>query len=411
MLEFAAVLVSFAVIPLLKKTRQGIGVKLLATALVMALLNRISPLKMWEIFKGVFVNSNSRDTILVVAMVSVIGALMKEYKVLDKVVESLSSLISNVKVLFIVLPALVGTLTIPGGAILSAPFIDSMGERVNLPSPKRAAVNLVFRHIAMFILPYSSSLLVVSAMLPQYSKASIIGVNTVFTIPLIAAGYFLYLRKIPKGAGEQAEKRPLGQSLKNVIIYASPIYACLIVNMVTGLPLFLCMFVSLGILYFMGPKKGFIKLAASSISYSTMLAIVGVFMIEGIVKNLSGLTGLFEAMFNTGTFTLPALILGSLFFGMITGFHMMPMGIVFPMLLGLSLSKGELLAYVYFVYCWSFLGYYFSPLHMCQIFTCEYMGVKPGALFKEYAPLIAFICLYLTGSFFVLRAVLPMIMG
>ncbi|MBZ2174998.1 DUF401 family protein [Schnuerera sp. xch1] len=51
-----------------------------------------------------------------------------------------------------IIPAMIGVLIISGGALLSAPFIYNLGEEMELSPPRRAAINLVFRHIAMFFI-------------------------------------------------------------------------------------------------------------------------------------------------------------------------------------------------------------------------------------------------------------------
>ena len=33
---------------------------------------------------------------------------------------------------------------------------------------------------------------------------------------------------------------------------------------------------------------------------------------------------------------------------------------------------------------WSFLGYYFSPFHLCQLLTVKAMGCSSGSVYKEH---------------------------
>ncbi len=104
---------------------------------------------------------------MTVIMVSILGGLMNHYKILDKIVETLLLMVRSKKNILMIIPAMIGVLIIPGGALLSAPFINNIGEEIKLTPARRAAINLVFRHITMFILPYSTSLLVVSASIPN----------------------------------------------------------------------------------------------------------------------------------------------------------------------------------------------------------------------------------------------------
>ena len=419
MFQLVTVLVSFATVPLLGKLKVSLGASLIATAIIMALLNGLGVVDILHVFRGVFVTesapgvfiaSSSLNTILVVAVVSVIGTLMKTYGVLDKVVEGLSELIKDKRILMIIVPALIGTLNIPGGAVLSAPFAFSLGEELSMEKPKRAASNLVFRHVAMFVLPYSNSLLVASS-LTGLAIGSLVSVNVFFAIAMVTTGFFLFLRKCPNPKRTAPKTRSSFESLKQVLIYGSPIYVCILLFMITGIPLYICMLGSVVMIYFLSTKENFFPLALKSIGIKTVIAIIGVFMIQGVVGHLSGLTDLFHQMFATGTLILPALMLASLLFGLITGFHIASLSIVLPMIMSLNLGTGQMLAYMYFSYCWAFLGYYFSPLHMCQIFTCEYMEVSIKDLYKVYAPLIVIVTAFLFVSYFAFSQILPLIYG
>ena len=91
-----------------------------------------------------------------------------------------------------IIPAMIGILIIPGGALLSAPFVNNIGEEMKIRPSRRAAINLVFRHLAMFLLPYSTSLLVVSATLPELNIFKLILFNLFFVIAIIILGYFFF---------------------------------------------------------------------------------------------------------------------------------------------------------------------------------------------------------------------------
>ena len=410
MFQLLTVLVSFAAVPLLGKLKVELGPSLVVTAIIMALLNGLGIMDIINVFIGIFTAASSLNTVLVVAMVGSIGALLKIYGILDKLVDGLSELISDRRILTIIVPAIFGTLNIPGGAALSAPFVYTIGEELNIEKPKRAASNLVFRHVAMFVLPYSNSLLV-AASITGLAVGSLISVNVFFALAMISVGYFLYLRKCenPKRTGPKTQST--SASLKQVLIYGAPIYACILIFMITGIPLYICMVGSVMIIYFLSPKENFLTNVIKSLNIKTIIAVIGVFMIQGVVSQLAGLAGLFQQMFATGALVLPALMLASFFFGLITGFHMASLSMVLPMIMTLDIGMGQMLAYMYFTYCWAFLGYYFSPLHMCQIFTCEYMDVTIKDLYKVYAPLMVAATVFLFVSYFAFSQILPLIFG
>jgi len=87
---------------------------------------------------------------------------MKESGDLELMVGSLVALFPRPKVLTMLLPALIGTINVPGGAIMSAPMVEENGKALGLNNAAHAAVNLFFRHIGYFVYPLHTSIIVLS---------------------------------------------------------------------------------------------------------------------------------------------------------------------------------------------------------------------------------------------------------
>ena len=140
---------------------------LLITAGILGIVSGIGLESFKESVFSVFLESSSLYTVFAVIMVSILSGLMKYYGILDNIVESMQIVIHNKKAMLMIIPAMIGLLMVPGGALLSAPFINDIGEEIGIPPSRRAAINLVFRHISMFILPFSTGLLVIAASMPR----------------------------------------------------------------------------------------------------------------------------------------------------------------------------------------------------------------------------------------------------
>ena len=407
--QLATVIFSFVLIPILGRYKIGLWASLGVTAILMGFLNGFGFMQLAEIFGSIVMSETSMNAILTIALASVMGAMMKEYGILDKGIGGLSSLVNDKRYLVAIVPLLIGCIAVPGGAILSAPFILNLGNELGMERPLSAVSNLVFRHMPMFILPYSASILV-AASITDVSVMTFIVLNSIFILPVFFSGFFIYLRRVPTKKNE--DKLPFSVGIKNLLKYTSPIYVCVIVHIVTGLPFYIAMLASMLVLFIMSPdKKAYPKLFFKSICLKTVLSAVGVFMIQVVVSNLDELLALFSTIVESGAFMVVALFLAAVFFGLITGFHMASVGFVLPMIMTLDLGHGEFLALLYFVYCAAYFGYYFSPLHMCQIFTNQYMDVKMKSLYRIYVPFAAFVLGWLVVSYLVLSQILPMIFG
>jgi len=130
MAQLFVVLIVFLLIPLLGRFKLKLSYILLISCGVLALFSGMGAQAAWQSVTNIFTDFSSLNTILSVMMVSILGGLMKNYKILDRIVSSIYQIIQNKKIILMILPALIGILIVPGGALLSAPFIYEMGEEL-----------------------------------------------------------------------------------------------------------------------------------------------------------------------------------------------------------------------------------------------------------------------------------------
>ena len=406
MYQLLVVIISFSLIPILIKRKIKLSYTLLIIAAILAIFSNIGIKSATNSVFNVFLNSPSRSTVLTVMMISILGGLMGHYKILEGIVEALEKVIKNKKNILMIIPAFIGLLVIPGGALLSAPFINNLGEELNVPPPKRAAINLIFRHIAMYIMPFSTGLLIVASSFPDLSIGKIILYNMLFVTLIIITGYFLFIKDIKVNV--VAKRENLASNLMKLVILTSPIYLPVVISLPTGLPFYVTLLISIVVVYFLGSKKNFIIILVKSISWHTILTMIAILIIKEIILNMDSLLEIFMTMFSNNDnifYTLLIFFVTSLFFGFITGNQGASLAIILPMISQLNVSNNMLYIYIYFAYVSAFMGYYFSPLHLCQAFTVELMGVNTVDLYKEYKYYAPIMFVILIGTFFFLRLI------
>lgn len=406
MYQLLVVIISFLLIPILIKRKVKLSYTLLIVAAILAIFSNIGIKNATNSVLNVFVIPSSLSTILTVMMVSILGGLMGHYKILEKIVETLERVIKNKKNILMIIPAFIGLLVVPGGALLSAPFVDNLGEELNIIPPKRAAINLIFRHIAMYIMPFSTGLLIVASSFPDLSIGKIILFNILFISLIILTGYLLFIKDIKVNVETNMEN--VGNNLIRLGILTSPIYIPVIISLSTGLPFYITLLISVVIVYFLGDKENFIKTFFKSISWHTILTMVAILIIKELILYMDSLLEVFMSMFSNNAnifYTLLIFFVTSLFFGIITGNQGASLAIILPMISQLNVSNDMLYVYIYFAYVSAFMGYYFSPLHLCQAFTVELMGVNTVDLYREYKYYAAIMFVILIGTFFILRLI------
>jgi hypothetical protein len=379
----------------------------LTTAIVLGVVSGIGMSSFFDAVTGIFKNPSSQNTILVVTMVSILGGVMKHYGILEVIVDTMQKVIGSKRNIITIIPAMVGFLTIPGGAILSAPFVNRIGEEIDLSPPRRAAINLVFRHLAMFLLPFSTSIIIVPTILPDFSIPFLILLNSVFVAGIVITGYIMFLRDIrleQVGAKER--------NLKNILklaLYISPIYVCVIITGITGMPFYLTMFASLLIVYILGNKKDFLKTMVKSINYKIVITVTSVLIMQSTIMKMTDMLEIFNNIFKASDNFLTimlVLLITSTFFGFMTGYKVAALAITLPLIAQLNVSYEMVHVYVYVATGCAFIGYFFSPLHLCQAFTVQIMNVSTLDLYKEYRLYAPILILILVVSAFVFSLIL-----
>jgi hypothetical protein len=379
----------------------------LTTAIVLGVVSGIGMSSFFDAVTGIFKNPSSQNTILVVTMVSILGGVMKHYGILEVIVDTMQKVIGSKRNIITIIPAMVGFLTIPGGAILSAPFVNRIGEEIDLSPPRRAAINLVFRHLAMFLLPFSTSIIIVPTILPDFSIPFLILLNSVFVAGIVITGYIMFLRDIrleQVGAKER--------NLKNILklaLYISPIYVCVIITGITGMPFYLTMFASLLIVYILGNKKDFLKTMVKSINYKIVITVTSVLIMQSTIMKMTDMLEIFNNIFKASDNFLTimlVLLITSTFFGFMTGYKVAALAITLPLIAQLNVSYEMVHVYVYVATGCAFIGYFFSPLHLCQAFTVQIMNVSTLDLYKEYRLYAPILVLILVVSAFVFSLIL-----
>ncbi|MEA4920779.1 MAG: DUF401 family protein [Clostridiaceae bacterium] len=407
MRQFLGLILSFLLLPIMLKLypkifkkRAPLGPLLFTTGLLMAIIAGLSFSTMLDAFKKIFTTFSTFQTLIVVLEIGILGSILKKYGILERIVKALEQLVPSKKALVMTLPGIMGLLPVPGGAFLSAPFVDSVGTDLGMKGEQKAIVNLYFRHFGMFVLPYNTTLLTISSIMPGINIYKLIGLNLAFIAIMLIGAYFFYVRSCPSAQASQTGGK--GAALKDVLLYLSPIYMALVFNTVFGLQMYQAIFLCIILTFFLigKDKSMYIKSIIKGISVDTVLLMVGVYFIQNVVKNLDAVMNSVEHLLVGQSiigFMLIVPLVG-LGFGLTTGISLVPMGILLPFVAGMNLPPMMQTVYSFYILVWSFLGYYFSPFHLCQLLSIKYMGCDSGPVYKLHLKMIPI----LAGSSFAL---------
>lgn len=405
MRQILAVVIGFTFIPILTKRKIPISYSIITSAFVMMIISGLGFDSLRDIFQSTLLDPRKIGQYITVVEIGVLGVLLKKYNFIETIIDKLNRVVPNKKLQLMFVPALIGLLVVPGGAIISAPFIDRIGDELKIEKSRRAVINLIYRHISMHIMPYSNGLLLMALLLPQVSVYNVIAFNFIFVAIYVTIGYFTYIKNIRYEKSENRE----GTALNNFIqlaIYTAPIYFAVILNMVFKIPFYIGVLVNIGILYLLKPKKTIIKDFFESININIFLTILGVYLIQATISNFPEFNKMLENLLSNPSTLIISMIGISTFFGLATGFQPAAMGVIIPVIGGMSLSLARMTALAHIAFAWSFVGYFFSPLHLCQLFTVEYMKIDNVEVYKKYFKFIVLLVIALLIENFILLSLI-----
>lgn len=388
--------------------RINIGATMLLGSTTLGLASGLSlPVFAKVLFDGL---TNSITIMLVISILflGILGYLLKATGAMEAIIVNLHALVADIRIIAAAIPALIGMLTVPGGAVLSAPLCAEAGDRLHIPPEKQAAINIWFRHVLYFMLPLFPSLILASQ-LAQISISRLVMLNLPLTIIGLAAGFLhLFQGYASKRAGLSFSWPRLFALLKSIL----PLLIVLILVVFFNLyfPLALLAGITAALLNYL-PAAGMLETVLNrlktmilpGLKFPVALVIIGIMIYKEMLEQtavISNLAGLFLSL----GVPLIVLIAGLSFtVGMLTGDNSAGVAILFPLFIPL-LPAGEAVhaAYLAFLYAGCTAGHMISPAHPCFSLTGEYYRVDFKKIVVLILPLLAAVMVtgfFITASF------------
>lgn len=378
MITWVALIISLILLLVIAQRNLALGMFIAAIFLGLMTLS-------WNGFFSEVIDTFSDPSILslagLVAIIAMVGGILEESGQMKRLVENMRV---GKRPFLGASPALLGMLPMPGGALLSAPMVESSGEE--LDGDTKAVINVWFRHVLFLIYPLGPALI---------ASAKIANLDVYRTIPYLAPffllsiliGYFLLLRETETKMRYTDVFSPRGLLVPLSIILLAPVVD-IILKTFFNFPV--SEYTTL-----IGVSLSFIGALAvsrygSSDLYDVMwkmrpwkfaLIVLGMFTFLNVFK-ASGAPGIIGDL----AFPLPVLMVVIAFLlGLATGRIQAPASIVFPIFL--ARQGGEVVPLFAFAiaYFSIFIGYVISPIHPCVSVSIEYFNTSVGPYVRKIA--------------------------
>ena len=396
-MELAGVAAAFGVIMFLISKSVSVGLALLIGGGIIGLFSKLSLDGFFLAVASGVLSPITIELAIAVALISGLGRLMRESGDLETMVSSLVAQFRNPKVLSMLLPSLIGTISIPGGAIMSAPMVEENGNLLGLDAASKAAVNLFSRHFGYFVYPLHASIIILSELF-EVRKATLIG----FNVPAMLVGLFIAYNLFFRGVDYQAADRSDGNStavnLKNFLLSFSPVLAALSLVLLLEVPFYLAMAVGVLIALMRGlpsenrlgaVKARLVKFFKEWVNYRLVFTIIGLMTFRSLIEASGVVSSLAGSLFAFGI-PLPVLVVVlGLVAAYLTGSDMAATGILAAFFAPL-VPSGLAVPYTSLLFASAMVGYLVSPIHLCLILTNEHFEARYSVVLRKMAlPLLA----------------------
>lgn len=380
-----ALLVSIGAILILLRLKAHPGLAIFVGSLVVSLLVLSISLIPRLMLQSLLEQQTIRLLVVVTSALT-LSSLMEEKGLLAKLATTMESIGSKLAIHLV--PAVIGLVPMPAGALVSATASQGLAKRLNLNPEQATFINYWFRHIWEFSLPVYPAIIIASAVLsiPLFSVVTILSPMTALSIVFGAVLSYGILKKAPKTKGQPANKKVIAY---NFLGAAWPILL-LVPLILLGLDAMIAFPLTLALLA--GQQRAKWPELKKAFKYGfnpkILLLLYAVMLYKATIESSDAAGVLISDMQAVGLPTLLILVALPLLMGLATGISMAFAGIALPLLVPyITLDSGIngyalLLAYVS-----GMMGLLLSPLHLCLILSAEYFKANLVKVYKYILPL------------------------
>ncbi len=373
-------LIILAGIVLALRRQVTVGITLFGAGLLTAVLYRVEVNRLLDGYWELIRSERFLSITGVIVLITIMGALLKELGFLERMTEACRHLYGGNRMAVAVLPFLVGLMPMPGGALLSAPLVDSVLSDPKYTPEFKCAANYWFRHMVEFFWPVYPGI-ILSAGMTGMPLTSLMLLQFPMTLLMLGLGAIFIARKIDISPGNHVD---MGRSLRGIAATIWPIGLAITIFAVTKINLVYAVLIALATLVLIArpARSGLVTSIKAGLSYKLVFMVFGILGFQTVLE-LSGAVSSIPEL--TSSLHLPpqVLIVTVCFtVGMLTGMVAAFVGMGFSLLAAFLyqpvLSPGNILL----AYLAGYMGMLLSPTHLCLILTNEYFKANLAGVYR-----------------------------
>ncbi len=367
--------------------------------------------------KNMLLSAASADTLcLCLIVVGLLGLshLLNDTGSLSRLVEGLTAALGGTARSAAALPALIGLLPMPGGAVFSAPLVRAACEGGFQSPEQKSAVNYWFRHIWEYWWPLYPGI-ILATILFSISAWKVMLIHLPLTAAAVTFGWIFIMRpafkqkpgadagavecELPQGPARRDAMRAAVRESAPIIIMIATTYtlgpalsasglngsAVKYIPVITG--------AAAAIAWLAVARRAGVRRVAAALfgraQVPMILLVAAIMVFQGTLIRV----GAFENIqTDLATYRLPAIVIiaalpfiSALVMGLAVGFVGASFPIVISLLPASVMDSTERLAYFTLAYVMGYAGMMLSPVHLCLIVTKDFFKADFFKIYKQIA--------------------------
>ena len=360
-----------------------------------------------------------RTIALTLAIVLLLGlsGIMRLSGQLDRIVALARSVLRRPTVTMAALPALIGLMPMPGGALVSAPMVASAAGDGETRGNVLSAINYWFRHIWEHWWPLYPGVMLATDIVGGVSGASGgLGVFALYQFPLgvaMAVSGLVLFRGVHPSLHAKSS-RPAAGTLPKLLVATSSIWIIVAVWLVAHHAVMPLLRPHLpgalgGVAKYFSLSAGLVASimwtaclnrlsagqAAKAFVHASVLklaaVVVSVMVFQHMWSSVAAAAGIARELRDLHVPVMLVAMALPFVAGLVTGLAIGFVGTSFPIVLNVVVAAGDggdLRAYVALAYAFGHLGQMASPLHVCYFVSNEHFGTSFAAVYRRIAPAV-----------------------
>ena len=384
MAEIIKLLVVIAVIIFLIRRKWKLEYIMLLASLLIGIFFDLSPIQIGKNIVLALVDPMTLRLIGIIVLVYILSGVLRKVESLKNIVDSLQQLVKDYRLILAFIPALLGLIPMPAGAMFSAPMVKEIGDRVELTSEEETFVNYWFRHVWEFVWPLFSGMILFAGLL-KVEIREVILVQIPLTITAVIVGFIWEYKNLKKDNGI-ISKKDIFLNFKKLFLGVWPILFIIILVLGVKIDLVLSLVIVILSLLFINIKKLNLRIikeiVKNDIDLGVVILIAGIMIFKRMLQVSGGIEPIPEVFAKLGVHPFIVLFSIPFFIGMMTGLSTAALGIGLPVLFPIIIQGEANLYYAMLAFTGSFVGVMISPMHLCLVVTKNYFKADMGKIYK-----------------------------